>query len=135
MNDVLLQKIQSCQRCIGRARAIYEKHQDGFTSDYDAQDAAVLNLIRVCEISIDIANFLVRRDQLGIPASSAESFSLLERAGKIDSDIAQRLKAMTGFRNVAVHQYRDLDMDIVVRIIQSDLGDVIAYLDQVVAAS
>jgi len=131
MNDTLIQKIQSCQRCIQRAREIYAKHRDEFTTNYDAQDAALLNLIRLCELSIDIANFLIRRDKLGIPASSAESFDLLQQAGGIDADLAGRLKAMVGFRNVAVHQYRDLDFEIVRTVIEDGLEDTIRFLDHV----
>lgn len=103
MNETLIQKIQSCQRCIWRAQEIYSRHQEDFSHNYDAQDAAVLNLIRLCELSIDIANFLIRRDKLGIPASSAESFDLLRQAGRIDAETERSMKAMVGFRNLAVH--------------------------------
>lgn len=76
MNDTLIQKIQSTQRCIQRAREIYRKHQNHFLQDLDVQDAAVLNLIRCCELAIDMANYIIKRDKLGIPSSSAESFEL-----------------------------------------------------------
>lgn len=129
MNDTLIQKVQSCQRCIQRARGILAEHRADFASNHDAQDAAVLNLIRVCELSIDIANLLIRRDKLGIPASSAESFDLLQQAGQIEPDLGGRLKAMVGFRNIAVHQYRELDYEIVTTVIERGLDDVVHFLD------
>ncbi len=131
MTDTLIQKIQSSQRCIRRAREIYTKHQDDFANDFDAQDAAVLNLIRLCELCIDIGNFIIRRDKLGIPATSAAAFDLLHQAGRIDAETAKPMKAMVGFRNVAVHQYRDLDYDILIAIIENDLDNVIAFLDRI----
>ena len=131
MTDTLIQKIQSSQRCIRRARDIYAKHHDDFANNFDAQDAAVLNLIRVCELAIDIANFIIRRDKLGIPATSAEGFDLLHQAGQIDAQIAQPMKAMVGFRNVAVHQYRDLDYNILIAVIENDLDTVLAFLDRI----
>lgn len=91
----------------------------------------MLNLIRLCELCIDIANFLIRRDKLGIPASSAESFDLLEQAGRIDAETAKSMKAMVGFRNVAVHQYQDIDYDIVIAVIKNDLHDIMNFLDQI----
>jgi len=85
MNDTLIQKIQSGQRCIERTREIYQKNRSTFLWNNDAQDAAVLNLVRVCELSIDMANYVIKRDKLGIPTSSAESFGLLGPTGKNQS--------------------------------------------------
>ena len=131
MNETLIQKIQSSQRCILRSRDTYGRHQENFSHNYDAQDVAVLNLIRLCEMSIDIANYLIRRDKLGIPTSSAESFDLLQQAGRIDAETAKSMKAMVGFRNVAVHQYQDIDYEIVIEVIQNDLQDIVNFLDQI----
>ncbi|MDA3934316.1 MAG: DUF86 domain-containing protein [Gammaproteobacteria bacterium] len=131
MNETLVQKIQSCQRCIKRAREILAAHVDDFLDHRDAQDAAVLNLVRLCELSIDIANFIIRRDKLGIPASSSEAFALLQQAGIINHDMMRSLQAMVGFRNVAVHQYRDLDYAIVIAIIEQDIQDIIGFLDNI----
>lgn len=127
MNDTLIQKIQSTQRCIQRARDIYRKHQNHFLHDHDAQDAAVLNLIRSCELAIDMANYIIKRDKLGIPASSAESLELFARSNKINHELAQKLKQMVGFRNIAVHEYQEIYFNRVIGIIEHDLDDLIAY--------
>ena len=76
------------------------------------------------------------RDQgrrLGIPSTSAESFSLLASADVIDRGLAKRLIGMVGFRNVAVHQYEELDLAIVEAVIASGLDDLIAFTDDVLA--
>jgi len=135
MNDTLIQKIQSGQRCIKRTREIYQKNRETFLWDYDAQDAAVLNLVRVCELCIDMANYVIKRDKLGIPVSSAESFDLLARQGKINQVLADRLKLMVGFRNVAVHEYRRIDYAIVVEIIEDGLDDIIGFMDRIMEFS
>ena len=43
----------------------------------------------------------------------------------------KRLKAMVGFRNVAVHRYQDLDDDVVISIIEQGLDDIIGFLDHI----
>ncbi|MEM7736812.1 MAG: DUF86 domain-containing protein [Deinococcota bacterium] len=131
MNATLIQKTKSAQRCLARAREVYHKSQEDFDEDYNAQDVAVLNLIRLCELSIDIANFLIRRDKLGIPDSSANAFELLGQAGVIDRQSVACMHNMVGFRNVAVHQYQELDINIVIRVIEKDSNDVINCLDQI----
>ena len=132
MNDTLVQKIQSIQRCIHRTRSIYAQSGNHFlVDDYDAQDAAMLNIIRACEQAIDMANYLIKRDKLGIPTSSAESFILLAQQGFISHDQARKLTRMVGFRNLAVHEYQRIDYTIVVNIIQEGLGDLIQFVDDI----
>jgi len=132
MNDTLVQKIQSIQRCIHRTRSIYEQSGNNFlVDDYDAQDAAMLNIIRACEQAIDLANYLIKRDKLGIPTSSAESFILLAHQGFISHDQARKLTRMVGFRNLAVHEYQRIDYTIVVKIIQEGLSDLIQFVDDI----
>jgi uncharacterized protein YutE (UPF0331/DUF86 family) len=36
---------------------------------------------------------------------------------------------MVGFRNIAVHQYRELDYEIVTTVIERGLDDVVHFLD------
>lgn len=131
MNDVVAGKIQSLQRCIVRAREEYQLAGDTFERDISRQDAAVLNVLRACETAIDLANYVIRRRKLGIPTDSRESFELLETAGVIDSGLSANLQSMVGFRNVAVHDYRRLDMAIVVWVIEEGLDDLLRFAEQV----
>jgi uncharacterized protein YutE (UPF0331/DUF86 family) len=71
---------------------------------------------------------LVRVRRLGVPQETREAFSLLERAQVLDPDLAVRLKKMVGFRNVAVHDYQKLDLEIVRRIIVDHLDDFLAFV-------
>ena len=77
MNDVVINKIQSIQRCIKRAKEEYRNAGKDFENDFTRQDAAVLNLTRACEQSIDLANHVIKQKKLGIPTDSADSFELL----------------------------------------------------------
>jgi uncharacterized protein YutE (UPF0331/DUF86 family) len=91
------------------------------------QDAIILNLQRACESSIDAAMHLVRVHRLGVPQETREAFVLLEQAKLLDARLADRLRKMVGFRNVAVHDYQPLNLDIVRRIILEYLEDFLAF--------
>ena len=125
MSEVLAQKITSLQRCVARAREARAQAGADFRTNYNLQDAALLNVIRACDTAIDLANMLIRRRRLGIPAESRESFAILSREKVISSDLGDRLQRMVGFRNVVVHQYRDLDLDIVQAAIATNLEDLL----------
>ena len=70
---------------------------------------------------------LVRTDRLGLPQRSRDAFVLLERAGRLSADLSCRLQAMVGFRNIAVHQYQELQIPILCAIIEHHLEDFRAF--------
>lgn len=129
VEDVLAQKITSLQRCVARARELRARAGVDFVKSYDLQDAAVLNVLRACETAIDLANMWLRRDQLGIPSESREAFAILVREQRIPADLGAKLQNMVGFRNVAVHQYRTLEPDIVAAVIDSGVDDLVAFAE------
>lgn len=43
--------------------------------------------------------------------------------GIISEELNRKLKAMVGFRNIAVHDYQNIDLDIVKKIIELHLDD------------
>lgn len=132
MNDVIINKTTSIQRCVKRAREEYAAAAD-FAHDYTNQDAALLNITRACEQTIDLANHVVRTGKLGIPTDSGESFDLLAAADIIDRGLADNLRRMVGFRNIAVHEYQELDMSIVESVITTELDWLVTFTEQVVA--
>lgn len=135
MNDLIINKIQSIQRCVGRAREEYHADPIGFDTDYTRQDAAILNVLRACEQTIDLANHLIRTQRLGIPTSSAESFDLLHAGTVIDQPLASNLKNMVHFRNTIIHTYQRMDLDIVKEVILSGLDDLIIFSDRILSFS
>lgn len=127
MSDVLINKAATIERCVKRAREEYDKDPDTFATDYTRQDAAILNIQRACEASLDMANHLIRSQKLGIPQSSRDAFTLLEQANLIPAPLADTMKKMVGFRNIAVHDYQTLQLPITVAIIEKHLDDFLAF--------
>ena len=135
MSDILLQKKVSIERCIKQARDYYAiPSEKPFADDFYKQDAIVANLQRACEQCIDMANHVVRLKKLGLPPSSAESFTLLRQAGIIDAKLEKKLIGMVGFRNIVVHQYRDIDCQQVEAVVKNYADDLIEFAGILVAA-
>lgn len=133
MNDVIANKIASIQRCIQRAREEYAADPDGFDTNFSRQDAATLNVLRACELSVDLANHVIRVWQLGIPTSSANSFDLLRQAGVIEEDLTRQLQKMVRFRNIIIHPYEQLELAILRNVITANLNDLLAFGQRVLA--
>lgn len=132
MDDVILNKTASIQRCLKRIRTTYAHESElAFVDDFDKQDIIVLNLMRAAEQALDLANYLVRKQQLGVPQNSKESFLLLGHAGVIKLELAEQLGRMVGFRNIAVHEYHRLDLAKIVDIIENHLVNFQRFTQQI----
>lgn len=126
-DDVLINKAAAIERAVRRVRDEYGGDDANLISNQTRQDAMILNLQRACESSIDAAMHLVRVHRLGVPQDTREAFDLLERAGRLDSSLASRLRRMVGFRNVAIHDYQKLNLAIVRSIIVERLDDFLEF--------
>ncbi len=126
-DDVLINKAATIERCVSRAREEYQADPQSFSSNFTRQDAAILNIQRACEAALDMGQHLIRRDQLGVPQSARDVFALLAQAGWIDAGLAEALKRMVGFRNIAVHDYQPLQLPITINIITRHLDEFLSY--------
>lgn len=125
-NDVILNKVQVVERCIKRINEEYDNNP-GNLKDFTRQDSIILNIQRACEACIDLAMHIVSEKGLGIPQSSREVFDILCNNGIVHDELAARLKAMVGFRNIAVHDYQQLNLEIVQKIVEKHLDDLKAF--------
>lgn len=123
-DNVSLNKAAIIERCIRRMNEEYAA--DKSLSNFTHLDALILNIERACQAAIDLAMHIVSVEHLGMPQSSAESFSLLQQAGKLDTILALRLSNMTGFRNIAIHQYQDIEPAVIHHIMKEGWRDLVA---------
>ena len=130
MNDVVLNKIQTIQRCLKRIDEEFSSVDD-FKTNYTKQDSVILNLERASQATIDIANHIIKLQNLGLPSKSRESFEILCKSGYISDKTKQSMQSMVGFRNIAVHDYQNLNIDIVISVVQNNLTDFNKYMDEI----
>ena len=123
MNEVLVNKAQSIERCIQRIKSEYIDFEDEIATNFTKQDAIVLNLQRACQSAIDMATHYIKIKGLQVPQTSRESFSLLEENELIPPFISNSMQNMVGFRNIAVHDYAKLNIDILKAILDQHLTD------------
>jgi uncharacterized protein YutE (UPF0331/DUF86 family) len=130
LDDVALNKTAIIKRCMKRVAEEYGG-TPARLENYTIQDSIILNIQRACEAAIDLAMHVVAKRNLGVPQDSRSGFDLLREAKLIDADLAERLKRMVGFRNIAVHNYQVIQFDILQAIIEKRLGDFEEFTDAV----
>ena len=66
---------------------------------------------------------IVSERKLGVSKASREGFKLLHEADIINEALAKTLMNMVGFRNIAVHDYQALELDILETILEKHIDD------------
>lgn len=132
MNDIVLNKKESIERCIHQIRLYYATESAlDFEEDYMKQDSIAINLQRACEQCIDLANHTIKACKLGLPKDSKESFTLLAAARIIPNELAKHLEGMVGFRNILVHEYQRMDIGLMVEVIEKHLDDLVVFTNHI----
>ncbi|MDO5102085.1 MAG: DUF86 domain-containing protein [Lautropia sp.] len=132
-DDVLLNKAAVIERCVRRVREAYADDPDGFSVSFDRQDVAILNVLRACQAVLDVGQHLVRRERLGLPQSARDVFGILAKAGWIEPSLAEAMKRMAGFRNIAVHDDQAIQFPMLLNIIQHHLDEFLQFNRQILA--
>ncbi|HLQ76779.1 MAG TPA: DUF86 domain-containing protein [Terriglobia bacterium] len=128
-DDILLNKGQIIRRCLARVREEYGDNPANLANP-TKQDSIVINIQRACEAAIDLAMHFVALQSLGIPQTSRDAFTLLETAGILSAGTSKQMRAMVGFRNIAIHNYQDLAIEVLQAIIQHHLPDFDRFLEE-----
>ncbi len=96
---------------------------DEFIADPEHYGSAERFLHLAIESANDIGNHIVADDALGTVDSYSDIPILLHKAGIIGKEMRKIWIRMIGFRNTLVHDYVDIDHEIVYQVLQSNLED------------
>ena len=124
--DVVYGKVDIIQRCLRRIKDVTGLNPT-LLEDIDKQDIFVLNLQRAIQAVLDLAAHVIAAGGLGLPRDLKEQFHILHAKGIITEDLSLHLEQMAGFRNIAMHEYQIINLDILKKILQERLPDLEAF--------
>ena len=80
------------------------------------------------QISIDQANHVIAADGYRVPRDYGDAFRVLAEVGVLDEDLAGRMVALAGARNLIVHLYAEVDDERLARAVRDGgLDDLSAF--------
>ena len=110
------------------------RHQQDTEADLAANGDAAWAIERGLQLcaqnALDIATHIVASAGHDV-ADYATAIDRLGTLGVLPADFAARFRSIAGFRNVLVHGYLGLDRAIVVRLLQTGLGDFVTFAGHV----
>lgn len=106
--------------------------EESFVEDKGfAGSAAERNLEVVIQSCLDIASHIVAQMAFEKPKENKELFTILAKHEIISGNLAQNLILMTGMRNILIHEYLEVDREIIYEALQEDLTDIIEYAKEI----
>ena len=120
--DAMLSKISIVKRCLETIKKATNLSPESL-DDIFTQDVFVLNVQRSIQACIDMANIILSMNSWKLPSTYKESFSILFENKVITREMANIMGKMCGFRNIAVHDYRQITAPIMKTILTHHLKD------------
>lgn len=128
---VVERKIESLRKCITRVEQRCPATLDELRTDLDAQDVLVLNLTRSVQLCVDISMHILSTLNQPVPETMGQTFTELAAAAVIDKELAEKLCKAVGFRNIAVHNYEEINWAIVFAIARNKLDNFKQFVIQI----
>lgn len=124
MDNVIIAKAAVIERCLKRIHEEYTGDLDELKTNFTKQDSIILNLERLVQACIDAGMHIIKVKAFGHVQHYRDVFDVLEKENMLPAPLADQLKKMVGFRNIAIHEYQALDMRIVQSIIEDHLKEI-----------
>jgi uncharacterized protein YutE (UPF0331/DUF86 family) len=114
--EIFWKKLSTLETHLARVRLKRDVSMEDLRGDLDRQESILFNLQMAIQNCIDMAAHVVSDEEMGIAGSTHELFYLLQDRQVIDSFLAEKLVKAVGFRNILVHEYGRVDLNIVYRV-------------------
>ena len=125
--DVIAAKLDIIERNLEFLDEFRGMDYEEFVGSYKNVQSAKYSLLEIIECCIDIASHIIAVKGMGRAEGYREMFGLLGEQNVIEKALGERLGDMAGFRNLLVHRYGDVDNELVLAMIESELGDVVEF--------
>jgi len=129
--SLALRKISELQTYLGQIREFAGITLQDYKSDWKTQRIVERTLQMIIEACVDLAHHIISDEGMRTPTSYADAFKVLAENRVIDSNLLVTMDRMAKFRNVVVHQYEEVDAEIVIAILRKRLPDLEQYISAV----
>jgi uncharacterized protein YutE (UPF0331/DUF86 family) len=102
----------------------------------DMRNMVLYAMLISIQASIRCAHHLIVRDYLPKPGSYEETFTILRKAGVLDTALADAMARLATYRQELVHSHHQVDLREIYEVLTEDLGTLEKYrarLEQLLA--
>lgn len=125
--DLIRSRCAEIEDSLNRLEAFRSVRREEFVANRDMLDIACYRLLTAMEAALALCFHVSAKHLRQVPEEYAECFEVLQQAGILPADLAERLQHMARFRNLLVHVYWKVDYEQVYDLIQDRLADLRAF--------
>jgi uncharacterized protein YutE (UPF0331/DUF86 family) len=122
--EKILRKFIQVDEYLSLLNKISKSSEQDFLKDKILIGSAKYYLQVSIECCLDAVNHIIASERFRAPKDYADSFSILEENGILESFLVIKLRQMAKFRNRLVHLYGEIDDKFVYEFIQKDIEDI-----------
>ena len=130
---LILRKLSNLEAYLAQIEEYRDISLDAYVNDWKIQRIIERTLQMMIETCSDIAGHIIADKKYRVPTGYADTFKVLQENQILDQSLATSLSQMAKFRNVVVHDYDQVDSEIVIGILRKRLSDFGLFKDAVVA--
>ena len=108
---LLAAKIAMIRDAVARIGAVLPAMLSEFQSDRTVREVIALNLFVAIQECVALASHVLADAGWGVPKTYGEAFTALAERGVLNAELAARLRAAAGLRNLLAHQYGAIDFE------------------------
>lgn len=130
--SLVADRAQTVRGSLVRLRELGALSLEEFHAVPDGYAVAEHHLRRALQALLDLGRHEVVKSGWGNPSNYREIFDLLERGGVVAPELAEKGRALAGYRNRLVHDYAIVTGDELWEILQTRLDDLTELLRRLV---
>lgn len=127
---VLARKLAAIRDAVARVREVLPGTVEAFLANRTAREIVILNLFIALQEAISLATHWLADEGWGVPQSYGDAFAALGDRHILEPDLAHRLRAASGLRNLIAHQYGAIDARRIFDLASNDVEDLLSFCQQ-----
>ena len=121
--EKVARKIRSMKKYVDFLSSYKSITKERLEEDYELRSAIERNLHLAIESALDIGEVIISAEDFEKPEDYRSVILILGEHKVIPRDFAERFAEAAKFRNILVHMYAEVDVEMVYEILQNNLGD------------
>lgn len=129
--DLVRRKLSRLNMYLEKLKPILQKKLEEYKEDFYLKSSAERLIQLIVECASDINNHVVVETGNRPPEDYNISFTKAAEVGLISRDLAEKIRGSAGMRNILVHEYMDIDDEMVYRAIPLTIKEYKEYIREV----
>ncbi len=131
MKEEIETKLEKLDKYVDELKNLSKQSLSEFKDDKIKQAAVERFFQMSIEVVLDISSMIISQENLEKPDNYRKMILALGKSEILENDFAENFANIAGFRNILVHQYTNIDVEIVYKKLKEKLEDFDKFARQI----